>query len=349
LRAGCWLGDGWRSDALTARHGGVSERASFTAPRGGRALTPLGGWNAPGKRRERRLPRGAVIPETAMTRPFSLSPEQVEAFARDGVVRLPAAIPADAVEAMAERIWRVFARRFGFVRDQPETWTTPNAAAVMQPVLAQMSNAGVFAPMLSPAVRRLLDDVFGERGWRQPGPPPRPLGLLFPTPGRPWSVPTRRWHFDFGVVPGQPGDDADRRWPERIRLFAYLGLVEPGGGGTFYVAGSHRAAELVAAQMPMTREWIRPSLVVKRLKAESEWFADLCSKGEEDPERASRFMGEGATFRDIPVRVAEMTGEPGDVLMWNPNLMHAAPTSNRRLTPRLVLSATVDAGGEPQR
>ena len=300
-------------------------------------------WQLP----ERRLPRGAVIGDGNMTRPFSLSPEQVQQFEHEGLVRVPGAIAADAVEAMAERIWRVFGRRFGFQRHDPQTWTTPSAAAAMQPVLAQMSNAGVFAPMLSPAVRRLLDDVFGERGWRQPGPPPRPLGLVFPTCGLPWSVPTRRWHFDFGFAPGQSADAAGPRWPERLRLFGYLGLVASGGGGTFYVAGSHRAAQLVAAEMPMAREWLRPSALVKRLRAESEWFADLCSKGEEDSERAGRFMREGAKFRGVPVRVAEMTGEPGDVLVWHPNLLHAAPTSNRRETPRLIVSATVDAGGEP--
>ena len=83
--------------------------------------------------------------------------------------------------------------------------------------------------------------------------------------------------------------------------------------------------------------------LVGRLQGESDWFAALCSKGEEDPGRVGRFMREGATFRDIPVRVAEMTGEPGDVLMWHPDLLHAAPSSNRRQAPRLILSTTIAA------
>jgi hypothetical protein len=285
-----------------------------------------------------------------MTRPFSqafsLTPEQRRQFLEDGVTRVRAAIPAGAVEAMAERIWRVFTRRFGFLRDQPETWTTPSTAAVIQPVLAQMANVGVFAGMLSPAVESLLDDVFGEHGWRPPRLPPRPLGLLFPTPGRAWSVPTRHWHLDFG--PSRPADAADQPWPERIRLFGYLSSVEPGGGGTFYVSGSHRAVGLVATDMWTTRERVTSSMVVKRLRGESDWFAELCSKGEEDAGRVSRFMGESTAFRDLPLRVAEMTGEPGDLLMWHPNLLHTAPTSNRRQTPRLMLSATVDAGREAE-
>jgi phytanoyl-CoA dioxygenase PhyH len=288
--------------------------------------------------------------ETVVTRPYaqthSLTPEQRRQFMEDGVTRVCAAIPADAVDAMAERIWRVFTRRFGFLRGQPNTWTTPSAVAVIQPVLVQMANAGVFAGMLSPAVESLLDEVFGNRGWRRSPLPPRPLGPLFPTPERTSSVPTRRWHFDH--VPNRPDDAADQPWPERVRLFGYLSSVEPGGGGTFYVSGSHRAAALVAAQMWATRERLTSSMLVRRLKDESDWFADLCSKGEEDPGRVSRFMGEGATFRDIPLRVAEMTGEPGDVVMWHPNLIHAGPTSNRRQTPRLMLSTTVDAGGDAE-
>jgi hypothetical protein len=280
-----------------------------------------------------------------MTRRFSLNLEQRRQFWEEGVVRVPAAIAADAVEAMADRIWRVFTRRFGFRRDQPETWTMPDAAAVIHPVLVQMANAGVFAAALSPAVESLLDDVFGEQGWLAPRLPPRPLGLLFPTPGRPWSVPTRNWHLDFG--PGRSSDEAQR--PERVRLFAYLSSVKPGGGGTFYVAGSHRAVGLVASDMWTTRERVTSSMVVKRLKRESDWFAGLCSKGQEDPGRVSRFMHDGATFRDVPVRVAEMTGEPGDVLIWRFNLLHATPSSNRLETPRLVLSATAEEGGETPR
>ena len=279
-----------------------------------------------------------------MTPPFSqassLSPEQRRQFLEDGLTRVPGAIPADAVEAMAERIWRVFGRRFGYLRDQPQTWTTPGAAAVIQPVLIQMSHAGVFAGMLSRAVNNLLDEVFGERGWQPPRLAPRPLGLLFPTHGRPWSVPTRNWHLDFG--PSRPTNETERT--DRLRLFGYLGAVKPGGGGTFYVAGSHRAVGAGAAELWATRERVTSSMAVKRLRGESDWFAELCSKGEEDPGRVTRFMREGASFRDIPVRVAEMTGAPGDLVIWHPNLLHAAPSSNQRAAPRLILSTTIDAG-----
>lgn len=156
-------------------------------------------------------------------------------------------------------------------------------------------------------------------------------------------MPTRHWHFDYGL--GRPADAANDPWPGRVRLFGYLGAVEAAGGGTFYVAGSHRAARAVAGDMWAAQERLNSSAVVGRLKRDCDWFAELCSKREEDAGRPSRFMREGGTFRDIPLRVAEMTGEPGDLLIWHPNLLHAAPSSNQRQHPRLVLSTTVDAEG----
>lgn len=50
---------------MTASAAGVNDSASFTAPRGGRALTPLGGWNAQGNCRERAVCRAAPSSETA--------------------------------------------------------------------------------------------------------------------------------------------------------------------------------------------------------------------------------------------------------------------------------------------
>jgi ectoine hydroxylase-related dioxygenase (phytanoyl-CoA dioxygenase family) len=49
------------------------------------------------------------------------------------------------------------------------------------------------------------------------------------------------------------------------------------------------------------------------------------------------------------LRVAEMTGEAGDVLLWHPNLLHALSPANCRNAPRLVLSVTIDAEREGER
>lgn len=273
---------------------------------------------------------------------LTLTPEQRDLFLADGAVRVPNAIPEESVEAMAAPIWAALARQLGAVRDRPDTWS-PNG----QPQLKEMARAGVFAAAMSPGVHTLLDDFFGG-SWRLTASyEPRPLGIVFPTPQRRWNVPTRHWHLDrVESVPTRPAGVADRPWPGCVRLFTYLGAVPPSGGGTFYVCGSHRAVNLLAAEMRPARERIASAKLVEKLKARSAWIAELCSKGKEGEGRVRRFMHEGADFLGIPLRVAEMTGQPGDVILWHPNLLHTAPSSNNGGTPRLVLSATIDAKGE---
>jgi hypothetical protein len=277
-----------------------------------------------------------------MAEGLTLTPNQRDQFLADGLTRLPNAIPQEAVEAMTARIWAALARQLGAVRDRPETWTNNR-----QPELKQMARAGVFASVLSPRLRTLLGDFFGGRDWRlQASYEPRPLGVIFPTPERRWNVPTLHWHLDRAEsVSTRPVGVADHPWPGVVRLFAYLDVVEPGGGGTVYVAGSHRAVNLLAAEMRPARERIPSAMLVEKLKARSAWLAELCSKKEEDEGRIGRFMRESADFRGVSLRVAEMTGQPGDVILWHPNLLHTAPGANNASVPRLVLSATVDAEG----
>jgi|HubBroStandDraft_2_1064218.scaffolds.fasta_scaffold28980_2 hypothetical protein len=270
----------------------------------------------------------------------TLTPEQRQQFLDDGVVRVPNALPHDAVEAMASRIWAALGRQLGAVRDRPETWPPDG-----QPQLQQMARAGLFAPVLGAGVRGLLDDFFARREWAQPSPyEPRPLGVRFPTPDRKWNVPTLHWHLDRAESDQSlPVGVADRPWPGCVRLFAYLGVVGARGGGTFYVSGSHRAITLLAAEMRPAQERINSARLVEKLKARSPWVAELCSKGKEDDGRVQRFMEEGADFQGVPLRVAEMTGEPGDVILWHPNLLHTYSPANNASTPRLVLSATIVA------
>ena len=278
-----------------------------------------------------------------MTQTLPLTPEQREQFLADGAVRVPRAIPEDAVAAMTERIWAAMTRQLGAIRDRPETWTHEG-----QPDLKQMARAGAFAAALSPGLRALLDDFFDGRGWRPAASyEPQPLGVRFPTPERRWNVPTLSWHLDRveNFDRSRPAGIADRAWPGCVRLFACLEPVEPGGAGTLYVSGSHRAINLLAAEMRPARERIPSAKLVQTLKAQSAWVAELCSKGREDEGRIRRFMLEGADFRGVPLRVAEMVGGPGDVILWHPNLLHTVARANNRTTPWMVLSATFDAIG----
>ena len=115
-----------------------------------------------------------------------------------------------------------------------------------------------------------------------------------------------------------------------------LAASRPGGGGTGYVAGSHRLiqVELAAAGRALPSAQVR-----KALAARSDWFAALTSRPSGE-DRVQRFMREGSEVDGVPVRVCEMLGEPGDVILMHPLAMHA-PTPNVLATPRMMLTQFV--------
>jgi hypothetical protein len=53
-------------------------------------------------------------------------------------------------------------------------------------------------------------------------------------------------------------------------------------------------------------------------------------------------MSEGGVVDGVPVRVCEMLGEPGDVILMDPLMLHAT-TPNVRETPRMMLTEWVYA------
>jgi ectoine hydroxylase-related dioxygenase (phytanoyl-CoA dioxygenase family) len=51
-------------------------------------------------------------------------------------------------------------------------------------------------------------------------------------------------------------------------------------------------------------------------------------------------MGEGAVVDGVPLRVVELTGEPGDVFLMHSDCFHAA-AANRSGEPRMMLTEMV--------
>ena len=63
-----------------------------------------------------------------------------------------------------------------------------------------------------------------------------------------------------------------------------------------------------------------------------------------DDDRTARFMDQEERVDGVACQVAEMTGEPGDVWLMHPNILHnSAP--NALETPRLALTQFVAPKG----
>jgi hypothetical protein len=132
-----------------------------------------------------------------------------------------------------------------------------------------------------------------------------------------WWLPHASWHLDLPRLAesGLPG----------VQVFAILDDVEPEGGGTLAVTGSHRLLN--------DEGRIRSLDLRKRLMREP-YFAELMS---DKPSDRSRLMREPSRVGDVELRVVEMSGEAGDVYFMDLRMLHnIAP--NARSKPRLMLT-----------
>ncbi len=234
-----------------------------------------------------------------------LTLSQREEFDRHGVLRLPGALPADAVAAMRDRFWEFLSTQRGIDRHRRETW--PVGAPRR---LQALRRSGAFAGMASDSVRAALDDLLGAGGWQQPDRWGLPL-VTFPAPDARWTVPTTGWHLDsFGPEHDLPG----------VTVFAFLAPVAEHGGGTAVLTGSHR---LVNRHVAATGTW-RPADVRAALAAAHPWLRDL-------------WAGRSVAADAGPgVALCELTGDAGDMVLMHPRTLHAA-APNTAARPRMIL------------
>jgi len=255
-----------------------------------------------------------------------LTREQLAEFERLGLVRLSTVFSESEAARMREHVCAALAERFGMRRDMPETWTLE-----LPRHLQSLARAGVFDALGAAALTEAIDDLLGFGTWQHPVHWGQPL-ITFPRDGVAWDVPHAQWHID---------------WPARgsshplfaLKVFAFLAPVEARGGGTAILASSQNlVARYAAGRSARTSGHAR--VVRVALMREHPWLRELWA-GEASPDRVGRFMGEGATIAGVPVRVMELTGATGDVVLCHPWLFHA-PASNHLATPRMMVGHNVN-------
>jgi len=245
-----------------------------------------------------------------------LTPAQLEEYAASGIVRVPHAVAPAAVEAMLAALWRRLTTRHGAVRDRPKTWTVAHPAQLAD-------KRDEFAALASPLVCAVLDQLLGREGWKTPARWGLPL-VTFPGFTEGWDVPHKLWHLDLPAA-AEP--------PRVARFFVLLSDLQPGGGGTGYVAGSHRVLQALARDAGRSLR----SGDARRLLVEREpWFAALFTRRPGEA-RVARFMAQEGQAGGVPVHVGEMTGAAGDAYLMDPMMLHGT-MPNAGSTPRLMLT-----------
>ncbi len=255
-----------------------------------------------------------------------LSQEEKESFVKWGFVKIDALIPNEVVDPIREAVLDRLCRH-GFWGE--EGWKAPadaEAEMKLRNTIKEISRSSKsLRPILTERVLSYARDlVSGDEVEMSP-----PITqFLFTAPrsyvmnhdGRwngEWEVPRSIWHLDMprSRSIGPPG-------PE---MFTFLNKVEPKGGGTLILAGSHRLLNDV--------DYLSSKGVKRKLKRHA-YFRELTGKGDGD---RSRFLEEIGDIDNVPVKVVELTGDPGDVYFVDLRLLHSlgANTSDQ---PRMMIA-----------
>jgi hypothetical protein len=259
-----------------------------------------------------------------------LSAEQRNEFEGRGIVRLPGAVDA-------ERVGELRARIEAFVAEKQLAPTSNGPWLGVYPSLtAPVARRYGFAELWGPTVLGALDDLLGAGRWHVPKHAGQILTLTSPQPAQPWQVPNKSWHLDY-VAPGAaaalPG----------AQPFLCIDRVESRGGATLVAAGVPRLVDAIRRRNGP--DWQgRSSDVRKAVVREVPWFRELCSvRAGED--RIARFAEKPTPFGSSELQVVELTGEPGDVWLMHPWMLHA-PSANCGERPRMVLTERIRRAAE---
>jgi ectoine hydroxylase-related dioxygenase (phytanoyl-CoA dioxygenase family) len=235
-----------------------------------------------------------------------------------GLAHLRGAIEPSAAAAMADVVWRALGTQ-GIERVAPATWPS---GPVDQP--AQQRRDRSFEPFTSATLVAAADELVGV-GWSAAG-TWGPVLVTFPERG-PWALPDRGWHVD---LPGR--GPVDRL--AALRLYGCLTDVGPGGGGTLVVEGSHELVRRLVASSPGhdagSSAQLRAALAERH-----RWLRALAEGGG----RLRSWMTGGEEVDGVRVRVVEVTGAAGDVVVMLPWTMHNR-SMNTSSQPRFALTHT---------
>ena len=247
----------------------------------------------------------------------ALTPDQLETFRREGMLRFDGLLSPEGV-ARARNVVLAQFEKLGLWRDG--AWHIADRPEWPSAGIKPARDIGhrhpeVDALVTEPAVMTRVAELTGGALDESLHPGSQVLASL-PNAG-PWVLPDS-WHVDTPRLPS--GQSAG------VQIFTFLDEVAPRGGATLAMAGSHRLFDNGKA--------MKTKDIVRGLRGEP-FFARLASERFElaDPAKP---MPRGAVG-DVPLKVVELTGEAGDAWLVDLRVLHAgAPNASNH--PRLMVT-----------
>jgi hypothetical protein len=250
----------------------------------------------------------------------TLTSAELQRFERDGYVVVKQAFSRTDGLAMERRWWRELEDTHGIRPDDRASWRQIAGdlkAAKRDPVQAKI---------LTERVCGVFDDLLGKAAWSRPRDWGRPI-VTFPEPGA-WDVPTRLWHWD------NPCElHLDR--PRALFVVSFIGSVAPRSGGTLILSGSPRLLVQQERRIPASQRCGLGGRTWERFHRSHPWLMALTGQAPSPADRIAAFMDGETIVEGVPLRVVELTGEPGDMVFCHPVMAHCVGP-NRGARPRFM-------------
>jgi hypothetical protein len=250
----------------------------------------------------------------------TLTSSGVRRFERDGYVVVRQAFSRADGLAMEQHWWRELEDTHGIRADDQSSWhqiVGDLRAAKRDPIQARI---------LTGRVRGVFDDLLGAASWS----PPRDWGralVTFPEPGA-WDVPAGRWHWDN---PSELHPDH----PRALFVVSFIGPVAPRSGGTLILSGSPRLLIQQERRVPPDQRHGLGAGTWERFHRSHPWLMALTGHAASPADRIAAFMDGETVVEGVPLRVVELTGEPGDMVFCHPVMVHCV-APNRGTRPRFM-------------
>lgn len=254
------------------------------------------------------------------SRLITLTPADIQRFERDGYVVVRQAFPRADALAMERRWWSELEDTYGIRADDRSSWRQ------IPGDLKTAKRDPIQARILTERVRGVLDDLLGAAAWS----PPRDWGRTiagFPEPGA-WDVPTRLWHWDNPC-------EAHLDHPTALFVVSFIGAVAPRSGGTLILSGSPRLLIQHERRIPANQRSYPAVKPWDRFHRSHPWLMALAGQAPSPADRIAAFMDSETIVDGVPLRVAELTGEPGDMVFCHPLMIHCS-APNRGTRPRFM-------------
>ena len=263
-----------------------------------------------------------------------LKSTDLEYFQQKGYLRIPEAFSPLEALVMQNFIWEKLEEKSNILRSDPNSWNKKITG------LNKSAGNAVYRNIASQRMCDVIDDLLGEDTWETP----KKWGnflISFPQKlDQNWSIPTSQcngipWHWD-----GRSGIE-NMNTISGVFIFTFLSEVKPQGGGTLIVSGSHLLLKKFFQNLSEANRTKKRRALRKQFYTSNHWLAQLTGYDESPTDRITFFMDKETVIDDVPVRVVEFTGNPGDAIICQPTIFHIA-SENHAKYPRFMRAKGIE-------